>query len=322
MKITRKTTLPALLISILLILSLSACGGGSENEQDENLAVTQVVETAMAAITQTAAAQSPTPNNTPTFTPAPSSTPTATSGPTPTVPAIPTQTSVFQQPSSETSTCDIGGFISDVTIPDGTQIAIGSTFTKTWKIENIGTCTWNKNYQIVFNGGTQMADDVAYRFTDEDIEPGETVEVSIDMTAPGTAGTYTSYWVFKNDVGQIFYVDGGSIYVEIAVGITPTPTATLQPNDPPTIVINTPADEAIFTTGDTITFSGTAEDPEDGDLSNSIEWRSDIDGLLGTAASLNFELSEGEHTITATVKDTRGATVKATITVYVEAPSP
>lgn len=304
-----KTKLIFLLIAMLATaLALTACSGGGDAPEDENYAVTQVVETAMAAISQTAAVQSPTPNNTPTFTPAPTETPapTATDAPVATLQPIPTNTSVFQQPSTNVSTCDIGGFVKDVTIPDGTNMATGTKFTKTWEIKNIGTCTWNKNYQIVFYGGDQLADDTIFAFTSDDIEPGESVQVSIEMTAPDKTGNFESYWIFRNDVGQNFFVDGSSIYVQISVGITPTPTKTTAPNDPPTLQIDVPAKDITITVGTVVTFSGTATDPQDGDISSSIVWKSNIDGILGTAASLNFTLSEGTHTITASVEDSAG----------------
>lgn len=317
-----------LLLGLLLIFALAACGGGEENtSEDENTAVTQVVETAMAAISQTAAVQSPTPNHTPTFTPAPTSTetPTATNGPTATLPAVPTNTSVFQQPGSEISTCDSGGFVKDVTIPDGTNMAIGTKFTKTWEIKNIGTCTWNKNYQIVFYGGEQMAADTILTFTDKDIEPGESVQISIEMTAPDKTGNFDSYWILRNDVGQNFFVDGSSIYVKITVGLTQTPTYTPVPNDPPEITISEPANGKDFPKDTEIAFRGVATDPEDGDISNLIEWKSDIDGFLGTGANILFTLSGSDtqdvtHTITATIEDSDGEEEEVSITVVVKKP--
>lgn len=313
----------SLLLGLIMVLALAACGGGQgDSAEDENTAVTQVVQTAMAAITQTAAVESPTPDHTATFTPAPTNTatPTATSGPTATLPPIPTNTSVFQQPSSETSTCDIGGFVRDVTIKDGTNFSVGTPFTKTWEIENIGTCTWNKNYLVAFYGGELMAEDNAYTFTTEDIEPGERVQISIEMTAPGTPGNYISYWILKNDVGQTFFVDGSSVYVDISVGITPTPTRTPVPNDPPEIKINAPANGDVFTTDDLINFIGTATDPEDGDISNLIEWKSSRDSFLAQSGNFNIKLTEGIHTITASIEDSEGGTDSVTISLTVNAP--
>ena len=143
------------------------------------------------------------------------------------------------------------------------------------------------------------------------------VQISIEMTAPEKTGNFQSYWIFRNDVGQNFFVDGSSIYVQISVGITATPTKTTEPNDPPTLQINSPGISSTITVGAVTTFTGTASDPQDGDISTSIVWKSSIDGALGTAASLNFTLSEGSHTITASITDSGGAKVEKTVTIVV-----
>ena len=90
------------------------------------------------------------------------------------------------------------------------------------------------------------------------------------------------------------------------------------PNQPPTVSITTPAHGATFETGATITFAGTATDPEDQDLSSTIEWTSDRDGLIGTGASIDASLSDGAHVITASVTDSGGATATAAVTIGVD----
>ena len=37
-------------------------------------------------------------------------------------------------------------FIKDVTIPDGTPIPINTRFTKTWRVQNIGTVPWKEKH--------------------------------------------------------------------------------------------------------------------------------------------------------------------------------
>ncbi len=59
--------------------------------------------------------------------------------------------------------------------------------------------------------------------------------------------------------------------------------------------------------GDPVTLTGTATDPEDGDLSAGLSWVSDQDGALGTGASVTrSDLSGGAHVITASVTDSGG----------------
>lgn len=79
--------------------------------------------------------------------------------------------------------------------------------------------------------------------------------------------------------------------------------AGMNPNRP-TVTINTPSDGDNFVQGGAVGLSGTATDTEDGDISASIEWSSDLDGTLGTGASLNASgLTAGVHEIRARVED-------------------
>ena len=79
-------------------------------------------------------------------------------------------------------------------------------------------------------------------------------------------------------------------------------------NEPPTATIDSPADGATFNQGETVTFTGSATDFEDGSLTVSLEWSSSRDGTLGSGGSLAMSaLSVGTHTVTASVVDTAGA---------------
>jgi len=81
-------------------------------------------------------------------------------------------------------------------------------------------------------------------------------------------------------------------------------------NQPPTAEIIAPADGASFEFGTAITLQGQGSDPEDGVLSGAgLSWSSDLDGPLGTGASLTIAtLTEGAHRITLTAIDSRAAT--------------
>lgn len=95
--------------------------------------------------------------------------------------------------------------------------------------------------------------------------------------------------------------------------------AALDDNAAADVSIDSPADGANLE-GPT-DFTGTALDTEDGDLSSSIEWSSDLDGDLGTGASVNADLSPGTHLITASVVDNDGEQASASITVHVGVPN-
>ncbi len=87
----------------------------------------------------------------------------------------------------------------------------------------------------------------------------------------------------------------------------------------PIVTITAPAGGSTSVEGDPVTFSGTASDPEDGDLSASLAWTSSLDGAIGGGASfMTSSLSVGTHTITASATDAAANTGIATIEIEVE----
>ncbi|OZG73378.1 hypothetical protein BTA51_10135 [Hahella sp. CCB-MM4] len=85
-------------------------------------------------------------------------------------------------------------------------------------------------------------------------------------------------------------------------------------NYSPIVSINAPESDSMLPRGSTIVLSGSAVDEEDGDLATSIEWRSDIDGLLGSGTNITTALSDGVHRITASVSDSEGIVGQSVIT--------
>lgn len=88
----------------------------------------------------------------------------------------------------------------------------------------------------------------------------------------------------------------------------------------PQVFISAPANGSTFYTGQSIAFSGTASDLEDGNLTSSLIWTSSIDGVIGTGGSFSTTLSEGSHTVTASATDANGNVGSASINVTVVAP--
>jgi hypothetical protein len=87
---------------------------------------------------------------------------------------------------------------------------------------------------------------------------------------------------------------------------------------PPTVQILSPASDASFHQGATVVFTGSANDPETGDISASLVWRSSKNGLIGTGASVSTSsLGRGGHTITATATDPGGKQATAQITIRI-----
>lgn len=117
------------------------------------------------------------------------------------------------------ASCDWAQFVADVTIPDGTQVQPGATFTKTWRLKNIGYCTWTTAYTMVYDSGTQMGNTVSVAMPNN-VAPGQTVDLTVNLVAPSNPGSYRSYWLFKNANGLKFGIGYGASkpwWVEINV---------------------------------------------------------------------------------------------------------
>jgi len=142
---------------------------------------------------------------------------TATSVPT----ESPTATSVHA-PTSSVCT-DSAQFVSDVTIPDNAIIAANTAFTKTWRVKNTGSCTWDSSYLVAYISGATMSQQPGYWIVQpgQTVAPGQTADISVGMTSPVGNGNYESSWGLKNANGQFIPIQGGangnSFYVKIKV---------------------------------------------------------------------------------------------------------
>lgn len=185
-----KKTLFAIFLIVALVLS--GCNLPTPTA-DTDAAKTLAAQTVVAILTQTAAAGgNATPTPTETLTPEGSPTPTltATASPTPTVTGTAAPT-------------DKVSFVTDVTVPDGTQFVAGDTFTKTWRLKNTGTSTWTTGYALVFESGDAMGYTAPVYFT-SNVAPNQTVDVSVDLVAPASAGNYTGNFKLRNAAGVLF----------------------------------------------------------------------------------------------------------------------
>ena len=79
----------------------------------------------------------------------------------------------------------------------------GTSFTKTWRLRNIGACTWNSNYALIFVDGERMTTFNAIALP-EVVRPNDTIDLSVGMFAPSHSGHYRSYWMLRNPAGQAF----------------------------------------------------------------------------------------------------------------------
>jgi hypothetical protein len=106
-------------------------------------------------------------------------------------------------PVAAATQCDAAQFVADVTVPDGTSFAPGAAISKTWRLKNIGNCSWTRYYAIVFVSGSQMGAPAVVNLPSA-VAPGATVDVTVNMTAPTAAGHYRSYWKMRNAANVLF----------------------------------------------------------------------------------------------------------------------
>ncbi|HNB36201.1 MAG TPA: NBR1-Ig-like domain-containing protein [Anaerolineales bacterium] len=146
---------------------------------------------------------------------------------TPTLEATITPTLAVTVPANCTTSAVL---LRDVTIPDGTQMKVGETFTKTWEFLNNGTCPW-VGFTIQFASGDQMNAPLSAPIADTLAK--EKVEVSVDLTAPTSDGSYTGNFTLNDASGNIVFIGTEqTFWVKINVGNTASPTSSGNVNTP------------------------------------------------------------------------------------------
>jgi hypothetical protein len=221
-------------ISILLLAAalLSACGGASSGEtiNEEDVIMTNAVGTMVAGFfaTQTALV-TPTPAST--LTPLPTNTfpqpPTLASAPLPfatwtPVPIFYTSTgnagvpTVTGTPPTATSALGFGcnnlAIVRDVNYPSGSTVKAGETITKTWKVQNIGSCEWQYNYALVIVQDEYFSS--TWSRLGKNVPVGDWAEISVVLGAPKHDGTFAASWRLADASGNAF---GATLSVSIVV---------------------------------------------------------------------------------------------------------
>jgi hypothetical protein len=197
-----------ILIAFILLLSAVSCtmpgiGSPATNLTAEAMTATVgmiVTRLTQAAVTATPIILIPTQTVSPTASPLPTETPTV----------LPSSTQT-QLP------CNQAAFVSDVTVPDGSEFYPGEEFTKVWRLRNVGSCTWTTAYSVVFVDGDRMDAPAAVTLPGN-VEPQQAVDISIGMVAPNELGTFRGDWMLRNAEGREFGLGYSTpFYVEIKV---------------------------------------------------------------------------------------------------------
>jgi len=223
-----------LIVGIYTISGLAGCKlPWVSSDATPALNVTQAYQTVEARLTQ-AIAQTPsvTDTSTPTEIRAATQAPSTTPKTVTVTPGQPTSAA------SPVPSCDLAaaGVPIDVTIPDDTQMQPGESFTKIWRLQNVGTCNWTSSYSVALFSGDAM-DAPASVPLPANVAPRASVDLPVDMIAPQVAGTYQGNWKLQNASGEWFGIgpSGGSAFwvrIIVAGSSTLTPTVTGPTNTP------------------------------------------------------------------------------------------
>ena len=226
-------------ITACISLALSGCSGGAATEPPTSSATEPPATTAPAATTEAPIATDP----------AIIPTDTVAVTDTPVTPASPTVDASI--PTNVPDCTNSALFVTDVTIPDNTNMVGGTVFTKTWRISNNGTCVWGPTYTLNHYSDERLGalNSVPLGLT----YPGQTLDISIDLTAPNTTGTHRRNFVIENPQGLIMKIaDDSRLWV--IINVTSVSAATVAVSATPIGATNTPPGTATATpTGPTST---------------------------------------------------------------------
>jgi Ig-like domain from next to BRCA1 gene len=277
----------------LALAGLAGCNMPRGQDASATPNATQIFQTVLARLTQTQ-------SNAPTFTASPA--PVASQSPTATTQLAAVATQAPEAPSQTSNpaqTCDWAapGVPIDVTIPDDTVLQPGQSFTKIWRLRNVGTCTWTQAYRVELFSGDAMGAASSLPLAQE-VLPGQGIDISVDMIAPRAAGMFQGNWKLRNQKNQWFGIgpNGDSpFWVRVVIPPTPTPSPTITPEVTPTPTL-TPIPTFAPQAAGTITVTlGTKIDLDNGDL-NPV-----------SGADLTYEAnSKRQHLLTPTDKAVLG----------------
>jgi hypothetical protein len=213
MKMIRASFMLALLAAVLL----GACAPAAASQP-----LTALPRAAAPTGTPAAALPEPTATNPP---PAPTPTPLPSATRTPTSLPSPTETETAT-PTSAVGTCYKAGVVAEMTNPNSETLAVTQVFTKTWRLVNLGSCTWTPDFQVTY-GLSGYKPDIAGAFMlGTTVLPQKTVIISITLKASPYPGTYGGSYKLVTPDGVTFGVgpDGNDAFgYSVVVKKMPTP---------------------------------------------------------------------------------------------------
>lgn len=171
------------------------------------------------------------------YTPGPSPTPTSTP-----IPVPPAPTTIPAAATAQATSCVDGMRLVqhlsyDPQSPDAPHtFRTNRQFTKSWRIQNTGTCLWDPGYSLVFVSGNHPAAHMhgAEVVTHGRTLPSETYDVEIRLIAPREPGLYQGYWQMRSASGT-YFGDRLPVVISVVAPLPPTPQPTWTPYPETTI---------------------------------------------------------------------------------------
>lgn len=119
---------------------------------------------------------------------------------------------------------DASEFVRDVTIPDGTVVAVNQHFQKVWEIHNIGSVTWHDRYlQRMDAAAAPGTCQTPARVPVGHTSPGQHAYVSVNAVAPPTPGTCWVGWKMVDAAGHLLLPGYRPMYFLVHVVARPAP---------------------------------------------------------------------------------------------------
>jgi len=113
---------------------------------------------------------------------------------------------------------DASRFVGDITIPDGTRVKVKSHFVKVWAFANVGSVAWHHRFLAPAQAtGDDDGCQVPSRVAIGDTLPGETVMVSVPVTAPRRPGRCWVSFKMVDEQGRIYFPSRRPVYFLVNV---------------------------------------------------------------------------------------------------------
>jgi Ig-like domain from next to BRCA1 gene len=116
----------------------------------------------------------------------------------------PPEPSSASSPTGPLMSGDASLFVRDVTFPDYSKVHTNERFTKIWELKDDGTVKWAGRYLAALgpsSGGCKYPSRVRIPATD----PGRTVDIRVNVTAPASPGMCFVTWKMVTRSGSLYF---------------------------------------------------------------------------------------------------------------------